>query len=67
MTIYDYERKFPKVFITGIDKDGNEVLGIRKSATLKDLFNAYSELVHYVDGQVIICLEEIIREEINNL
>ena len=66
-TIYDFERKFPKVFVTGVDKEGNEVIGIRKNATLRDLFNAYSDLVHYIDGEIIIILEELIKEKIDNL
>ncbi len=67
MTIYDYayERKFPKVFVIGIDEDGDEILGIRKSATLKDLFEAYSDLVHYIDGEVIVALENLIKKKLS--
>ena len=56
--------RFPKVFIRLTDKDNNEILGIRNDATLKDLFDVYSEIVHYIDGEVIIILENLIRKKI---
>ena len=56
--------RFPKVFVRLTDKDNNEMLGIRNDATLKDLFDVYSEIVHYIDGEVIIILENLIRKKI---
>lgn len=64
MTIYDYVKEFPKVFAI-IKQDDREMLGIRNDAELIDLFNAYSELVHYIDGQVIITLETLIKKELS--
>jgi len=59
--------QFPKVFIKIIDEDNNEMLGIKNNATLKDLFDVYSEIVHYIDGEIIIILEKLIKEKIENL
>ena len=55
---------FPKVFVKGIDEHNNEIFGINNNATLKDLFDVYSKIVHYIDGEIIIILEELIREKI---
>ena len=56
--------KFPRVFVKGIDEHNNEIFGINNNATLKDLFDVYSEIVHYIDGRIITILEELIRKKI---
>jgi hypothetical protein len=55
--------KFPEVFAKVIDENNNEILAIKKDATLEDLFEVYSEIVHYIDGKVITILEELIKEK----
>jgi len=57
----ELEIQFPKVFI---NIEGN--IAIRTNAKLIDLFNAYTTIVHYIDEDVIIFLEELIREKIKN-
>jgi len=58
--------KFPKVFVKLTDENNNEILAIKKNATLEDLFEVYSEIVHYIDGKIITILEELIKEKIKN-
>jgi len=55
----ELETQFPKVFI---NIEGN--IAIKTNAKLIDLFDAYSTIVHYIDGDVIIFLEELIKEKI---
>ena len=57
-------KKFPRVFVIGIDEHNNEICRIKTNATLKDLFDAYSEIVHSIDGEIIIILEELITKKI---
>jgi len=61
MNIYE---RFPNVFIDAKDTDGNRLIGIKLETTLSELFDAYSEIVHYIDGEVIIALENLIRRRI---
>jgi len=51
----DFVYKFPKVFLE-IKRNGEEFIGIDRNAKLSDLFEAYSEIVHYIDGEVVIAL-----------
>jgi len=64
MTTYDLIKRYPEVFVTTPDENGNEVFGINANASLKDLFEAYSDIVHYVDNRLISMLEEFIRKKI---
>ena len=58
--------KFPKVFIKIIDEHNHndEMFAINNNARLEDLFDVYSKVVHYIDGEIIIILEKLIREKI---
>lgn len=67
MTAYDLIKRYPKVFVTTPDENGNEVFGINANASLKDLFEAYSDIVHYVDNRLISMLEELIRKKIGQM
>lgn len=64
MTAYEITRKYPKVFAILKDENRNERIGINVNAPLKDLFNAYSDIVHYIDGPTVKGLEELIRKKI---
>jgi hypothetical protein len=53
--------KHPKVF--GLDEKKKNLI-IFHTAPLIDLFNAYSDIVHYMDGEIILILENLIRQKI---
>jgi hypothetical protein len=55
--------KYPKVFRT-ID---NDYIAIKTDAKVSDLFEVYSDIVHYIDGEIIIILERIIKEKLKEI
>ena len=60
-------QKFPDVFFDIKDTNGNELIAINRKATLSELFEAYSEIVHYIDGDIITVLENFIRKRIEEI
>ena len=62
--MYELAAKHPKVFAIVTDEEGRKRLGVNANAPLEELFDAYSNIVHYVEGPTVQGLEELIREKI---